>query len=175
MLQSEIRDNLLVDEQQLGGRLNQALQRQDRADFALLLAMLSPDVTDAPLFNPPEKQQEPEVDLRRRFGLMPAPRLYAEARDFARAASEAGTVQRKQGMSDVRLSQCLAPEPLVAYERQVAPEVLAGLTPLKQHKLRLSLAGKALAYEKIHETGEGFAVLDEIKQSTAGAAASDAA
>ena len=39
MLTHEIRNQLLVDELQLGNRLNQDIQTSDHADFALLLAM----------------------------------------------------------------------------------------------------------------------------------------
>ena len=48
MLEADIRQVYLVDELQLGQRLNQALQGGHQAEFALLLSMLSPDVTDAP-------------------------------------------------------------------------------------------------------------------------------
>lgn len=70
MLTHEIRNQLLVDELQLGNRLNQDIQTSDHADFALLLAMLSHDVTDNPEFSFSESKLK-EEDLRRKFNLLP--------------------------------------------------------------------------------------------------------
>ena len=66
MLTSEIRNELLVDELQLGTRLNNDIQAQNRADFALMLAMLSQDVRDNPIFATKENPQKKE-DLRAKF------------------------------------------------------------------------------------------------------------
>lgn len=70
MLTHEIRNQLLVDELQLGTRLNQDIQTSDHADFALLLAMLSHDVTDNPEFSSSESKLK-EEDLRKKFNLLP--------------------------------------------------------------------------------------------------------
>lgn len=70
MLTHEIRNQLLVDELQLGNRLNQDIQISDHADFALLLAMLSHDVTDNPEFSSSESKLK-EEDLRKKFNLLP--------------------------------------------------------------------------------------------------------
>lgn len=64
MLTHEIRNQLLVDELQLDNRLNQDIQTSDHADFALLLAMLSHDVTDNPEFSSSESKLK-EDDLRK--------------------------------------------------------------------------------------------------------------
>ena len=66
MLTPEIRNELLVDEMQLGQRLNEDVQTQNHADFALMLSMLSQDVTDQAIFSD-EKQKVKEVDLRAKF------------------------------------------------------------------------------------------------------------
>lgn len=66
MLTHEIRNQLLVDELQLGNRLNQDIQTSDHADFALLLAMLSHDVTDNPEFSSSEAKLK-EEDLRKKI------------------------------------------------------------------------------------------------------------
>lgn len=70
MLTHEIRNQLLVDELQLGNRLNQDIQISDHADFALLLAMLSHDVTDNPEFSSSESKLK-EENLRKKFNLLP--------------------------------------------------------------------------------------------------------
>ena len=163
MLTHEIRNQLLVDELQLGNRLNQDIQISDHADFALLLAMLSHDVTDNPEFSSSEAKLK-EEDLRKKFNLLPEQKKYAETSDFDRA--QAITEQfANYGMTQVFLSECLRAEPLVPFERTYSPEVFSELTPLKQEKLRRQMKGEALTYEKIHETGDGFDILDEINSS----------
>lgn len=160
MLTSDIRSEFLVDEMQLGTRLNEDIQSQNRADFALMLCMLSSDVKDHPLFND-EVRKDREVNLRAKFHLTEELRKYAETSDFDRAQALT-EMFASEGMTSVHLAQCLRAEPLVDFERTYAPEVFAELPPLKQQKLRHEMAGVKLSYEKIKETGDGFDILDEI-------------
>ena len=161
MLTEKIRNQMLVDEMQLGDRLNQDVQRADRADFALMLAMLSQDVTDHAEFDPSSEQETTEADLRARFGLPPAVKAYADEADFKRG-SAVSQLFNDDGINSVFLAHCLRSEPLVPFEHRLAPEVFAGLPPLKQQKLRLEYAGEKPAYEKLQEKGDGFGVLQEI-------------
>lgn len=120
MLTHEIRNQLLVDELQLGNRLNQDIQTSDHADFALLLAMLSHDVTDNPEFSSSEYKLK-EEDLRKNSTFCQS-KKYAETTDFDRA--QAITEQfANYGMTQVFLSECLRAEPLVPFERTYSPEV----------------------------------------------------
>ena len=84
MISKELRDVYLVDELQLGERLNKSLQEGDQTDFSLMLALLSPDVTDAAWTRGPDEGQAPE-DLREKFNLLPEERKYAEIDDFERS------------------------------------------------------------------------------------------
>ncbi len=163
MLTSAIRDQLLVDEMQLGTRLCEDVHNQNHADFALLLAMLSQDMLDNPLFNIEERIQK-EEDLRKKFSLLPEPKKYADHESFQRADSLTDAFA-EDGLRQVFLAECLHKEPLTPFERTYAPEVFAQLTPLKQEKLRREMKGAALTYEKIHESGDGFEVLSEINES----------
>ena len=163
MLTANIRNQLLVDEMQLGTRLNEDVHSSNFADFSLLLAMISQDMTDNPLYNTEEKISK-EVDLRKKFHLLPEEKKYAEAEDFDRASFITDAFA-EDGIRQVHLALCLKSEPLTPFERTYAPEVFGELTPLKQEKLRQEISGKKLTYEKIHETGDGFDVLDEINSS----------
>ena len=69
MLTSNIRNQYLVDEMQLGERLNKDVHAGNHADFSLMLAMLSHDLTDHPLYNP-IVTEEKEVNLRKKFHLL---------------------------------------------------------------------------------------------------------
>ncbi|MBO6257931.1 MAG: hypothetical protein J6M93_01115 [Succinivibrio sp.] len=164
MLADEIRSQMLVDELQLGERLNNDLQSCDRADFALLLSMLSQDITDHAEFCPEQEQKAKEPDLRRRFNLPPKQENYAKAEDFSRAALISDTFVA-EGLGGVFFAHCFKREPFVPFEHRLNPEVFAELTPLKQEKLRLEAREKVLEYQKIHESGEGFEVLSELTQS----------
>ncbi len=161
MLTEKIRNQMLVDEMQLGERLNHDVQSADRADFALMLAMLSQDVTDHAEFDPATEKETTEADQRARFNLPPAVKHYAEEHDFKRAA-EISELFSNDGINSVFLSHCLRHEPLVPFEHRLSPEVFAELSPLKQQKLRLEFAGEAPTYEKLQEKGDGFGVLEEL-------------
>ena len=154
MLTPEIRNELLVDEMQLGQRLNEDVQTQNHADFALMLSMLSQDVTDQAIFSD-EKQKVKEVDLRAKFKLPKEQKQYATASDFDRG-SEMTALFARDGFTSVFLAQ---------FDRDIKPEVFSQLAPLKQEKLRKVNQGKVLTYEKIHETGDGFDILDVINSS----------
>ena len=71
----------------------------------------------------------------------------------------------RDGFTSVFLAQCLCNEPLTQFDRDIKPEVFSQLAPLKQEKLRKVNQGKVLTYEKIHETGDGFDILDVINSS----------
>ncbi|MGN1281381.1 MAG: VC2046/SO_2500 family protein [Succinivibrio sp.] len=163
MLTHELRNELLVDELQLGQRLNEDIQNQNHADFALVLAMLSQDVTDFPEFYDKTSKVK-EEDLRRKFSLPPKSRDYAQSSDFSRA-DELTDQFATGGIRQVFLSDCLNRAPLVPFERTYSPEVFSELSPLKQEKLRRLMNGKSLSYEKVKETGDGFDILDEINTS----------
>ena len=72
MLPSAIREQWLVDEAQLGQRLNQDLQHGDRADFRLHLALLTDAVEEQPWFDPRQPAKGESRVWRSRFELPPA-------------------------------------------------------------------------------------------------------
>ncbi|MGN0893944.1 MAG: VC2046/SO_2500 family protein [Succinivibrio sp.] len=163
MLTHELRNELLVDELQLGQRLNEDIQNQNHADFALILAMLSQDVTDFPEFYDKTIVTR-EEDLRKKFSLPKEQKAYADRSDFLRA-DELTEHFATSGIRQVFFADCLNRAPLVPFEREYAPEVFSELSPLKQEKLRRIQSGQSLTYEKVKETGDGFDVLDEINTS----------
>ncbi len=168
MIAQELRDVYLVDELQLGQRLNESLHEGDQTDFNLMLAMLSPDVTDAAWTRGPDIGQAPE-DLRSKFCLLPEVRKYAQSDDFARGQDFADMIHDHEdaqvGQSQVFLAECLRQEPLVPFKRDLAPEVYAELAPLKKEKVRKQFAGEILQYETFQGRGQNMDVLAEIKHS----------
>ena len=81
MLPSAIREQWLVDEAQLGQRLNQDLQHGDRADFRLHLALLTDAVEEQPWFDPRQPAKGESRVWRSRFELPPATPLQGSAND----------------------------------------------------------------------------------------------
>lgn len=166
MLESKIRDIYLVDELQLGNRLNKSLQDHDRADFNLLLAMLSHDILDeACIDNNKISDNSDDENLRAKFEL-PAPQeKYAIEDDFERANALSETLHQ-EGQRAVFLMQCLKQEPLVPVKHDLQPEVYNQFTPLKQEKIRRYFDGQPVNYENnFKESKDNFLILDEIKES----------
>lgn len=166
MLEARIRDLYLVDELQLDQRLNQALQGGHQAEFALLLAMLSPDVTDAPLSADAKAPKQAELDLRKRFELPPAQPSYAGPADYVRSAAQS-EVLATQGLRQVFLGQCLQRDPLVPMKHDLSPEVYNDLPPLSQEKVRRAFAGEKVERLPLADSVGGFAVLGEIQEAAA--------
>ncbi|WP_409420535.1 VC2046/SO_2500 family protein [Pseudaeromonas sp. ZJS20] len=145
MLTETIRRHCLVDELQLGQDLNQALQGQRQADFALLLAMLSSDVQDQAWVADPPLPEAADDHWRDHFGL-PAQRPLA-AHDGSAAHALAMAEQLAEGgAAAVRLYDALCPEALVPGQFALGHGVWDNLTPLSRHKHGLARRGELLAH-----------------------------
>ncbi|KLV11309.1 hypothetical protein C9I92_11475 [Photobacterium ganghwense] len=101
----------LINEVQLGSQLNQAVETGRRADFALMLAMLSPDrLETVPVDTLPATEQT-EGDLRAYFELQPPRPLSASESCYENSARQAQAFH-DGGMADVRLLSGLSPTAL---------------------------------------------------------------
>jgi hypothetical protein len=154
--------SVLINEWQLQGQLNQALQHQHRADFALWLALLSPAAEELAPFYPP---QNPAVltaaDLYQQLAV-------PKARDFAMQTGDVAVLDRQQqgfvqsGLAQWRLLNLLAPAPTVVKHdaRKLSAEVLDNLSP---HSLR-HLQGQQLEPKIADATGL-YEVLEDMQLS----------
>ncbi len=162
MLPSAIRDRLLVDETQLGQRLNQDLRLGDRADFRLHLALLTDAVEEQPWFDDAPRATSGETSWRARFGLMPQASL-----DGAGDESETGAINERlqQGgsMADVRLWLALRSPPLVSKTPALAPDVYDNLSALGRERWQGRQAANPV---KVEPRGEApllmLPLLDEL-------------
>ncbi len=166
MLEGKLRDVMLVDELQLGPSLNHAVNSGSRAEFALLLAMLSDDVCDAPQFSDPIKPSPHKEDLRARFGLPPRQPCYAEEGDFKRAGDLSVSL-KDGGRAALDLLLCARQEPLCDRERALAPEVYSSLSPLVREKFELMKDSKAPQRVPLHNPGDGSGMVGETERSRA--------
>ncbi len=162
MLGEKLRESVLVDELQLGNRLNESVSSGDRADFQLLLSMLSSDVCDAPQFNRRILKNDPE-NLRDKFALGDVQRFYANKQDFSK-----GMVQSRllhdEGMCAVFFNDCLNRGSLCEYERKLSPEVYAELSALERRKFAvLNEESESSPSSEHEEHQDGFEILQEAE------------
>ncbi len=139
MLPSAVREQWLVDEAQLGQRLNQDLQHGDRADFRLHLALLTDAVEEQPWFDPRQPAKAESRVWRSRFELPPATPLQ-RSEDDAEAIGLNDRLQQGGSMVDVRLWLALRSPPLLGTPPALEPAVYDNLSPLGRERWRSKLA-----------------------------------
>ncbi|WP_223270299.1 VC2046/SO_2500 family protein [Colwellia sp. C1TZA3] len=115
MTLNALSNDILVHELQLGEQLNESVHHERRADFSLLLAMLTDDVRahsqfKLPLSQTPEKTTTAE-QLRKYFQLPDeAPLALKDITDIS-SYNQAGLIEKQQ-LEDLRLANILKPKPL---------------------------------------------------------------
>ncbi len=103
---------MIINEWQLNSKLNKSLQAEQRADFSLLLAFMSPCVDESAQFLTPQiSTVQPESNLYRQLGI-------ATGRDLVWQNSDADTLYRharalnESGLAQLKLCSYLIPPPL---------------------------------------------------------------
>ncbi|MFR9718429.1 VC2046/SO_2500 family protein [Aeromonas diversa] len=120
----------LIDERQLGSRLNLDLQHGDRADFRLWLSLLDERVEELPWLQRPTREQGDTRALRERFLLPPEQPLVDEG--AADLSPWGECLQQGGSMSDIRLALALQPQPLKGKSALLEPEVYHNLSARAQ-------------------------------------------
>ena len=110
-----ISNDILVHELQLGEQLNESVHSERRADFSLLLAMLTDDVRAHSQFKPPKTitptQASTSEQLRKRFQLPnEAPIALKDMQDL-QLFNQADLIESKR-LDHLRLINALSPNPL---------------------------------------------------------------
>ncbi|MDX5406984.1 MAG: hypothetical protein LPK11_08090 [Chromatiaceae bacterium] len=111
---------MVINEWQLDVKLNQALHQAHRADFALYLSLLSPEVEEAAQFYTPEPVVEPKTDrLRQQLGIdtSVARRFALQDGDLDRLRQHSVALNRG-GLSQLKLTSYLNPGPLTRFDEQ---------------------------------------------------------
>ena len=108
-------DDILINEIQLGNQLGQAVHRNQRGDFALMLSMMSQNVLDQAAFalpsDSPGADDMDEERLRQVLGLAAKP-VFAAGEESAMDAILLGVDLHTEGLTEVKLKGYLNPEPL---------------------------------------------------------------
>lgn len=111
---------MVINEWQLGVKLNQALHQTHRADFVLYLSLLSPEVNEAAQFYTPDPIKEPQLDrLRQQLGLdtSAARRFALQDGDLDRLLQHSVAL-RHGGIPQLKLTSYLNPGPLAQFDEQ---------------------------------------------------------
>ncbi|GHG70741.1 hypothetical protein GCM10010919_21490 [Alishewanella longhuensis] len=130
----------IVNEWQLDTKLNQALQQQHRADFALWLAVLSPAVNEmAAFYTPLPGVSEVEHNLYQRLAVR-------KSRSFALALHDSELMQKhsiaaQQSLAQLKLQSELNPAPWVWQDnaKKLDNQVFASLDSHCRRRLQGSL------------------------------------
>lgn len=158
MLPSTVRDRLLVDEAQLGQRLNQDLRQGDRADFRLHLALLTDAIEEQPWFDPKPAAEPQARAWRAHFGLPPQPSLQGGV-DEAGSCELNERLQQGGSMVDMQLWLALRSPPLVGKTPALDPAVYDNLSALGRERWQ----GKLASQPRGEEPSLMLPLLDELK------------
>ncbi|GIU49108.1 queD-like protein [Shewanella sairae] len=125
-------NSALVNESQLGTRLNHAIGSNRRGEFGLLLSLLSADARDMAQF---QTQSYKSTDLRAKFDL-PAPQKLLSQLDVDETCVNNSHVYQQAGATAFRLANVLQEEALVIRRNQALEmeEVLANCELVTRHR-----------------------------------------
>ncbi|GAA0782381.1 MULTISPECIES: VC2046/SO_2500 family protein [Pseudomonadati] len=104
-------ESLLINELQLGSRLNAAVEHQRRGEFALLLALLSADSSDMAQFQF-DKDLTINQKLYKKFEL-PQPQALVDDLSTSSQHKDNSLVFHSHGLRQFHLQQNLSPEAMV--------------------------------------------------------------
>ncbi|CAH0525490.1 VC2046/SO_2500 family protein [Vibrio hippocampi] len=101
----------LINELQCGSSLSQAVEQGRRADFSLLLSMLSQDCRETSTLETGDHQEITESELKAQLGIAEPQRLKAETSDYENSAKIANLFHQG-GLAGAKLQHYVKPEPL---------------------------------------------------------------
>ncbi|MBU1308392.1 MAG: hypothetical protein KKE30_02520 [Gammaproteobacteria bacterium] len=135
---------MVINEWQLHGKLNRALQSSQRADFAMYLAWLTPAVDESAEFCTPEAPIEhEEQNLRLRFAVQPA-RPFAQTETDIELMQQHSVALQDGGLAQLKLTTYLKPPPLSQYDdkSRLADELWQSLSLHSRRRLQQSIPAK---------------------------------
>ncbi|UJF20904.1 VC2046/SO_2500 family protein [Shewanella sp. OMA3-2] len=140
-------ESLLVNELQLGGRLNAAVENQRRGEFGLLLAMLSADSSDMAQFQF-DKDLTINQKLYKQFQLQQPQKLVDDLSSMTEHVNN-GAVFHSQGLRQFHLQQSLSPEAIVI--RGKHDDAMVQALGNSSHLVRTKYEGLDTHYEAVEE------------------------
>lgn len=149
---------MLINEWQTGVRLNNAIQQQQRSDFSLWLAFLSPAVDESAQFYTPDTQSARfQPDLYQQLSIQPA-RPFGYLAEDELALKQQAIAFQQGGAVALRLMHSLQGSPLVMEDNKhkLSDEVKSGLSlhtrrHLLQQKPEMMQADPTALYEILNQ------------------------
>lgn len=138
----QIDTDILINEHQTGGKLSQAVHEARRADFGLILAMMSQSVLDQAAFALPVDEVA-EIDnssdaLRARFQVSKPQPFAANDASMVEQAHEHSQLIHHSGLASQKLSHYLNPAPLTQFDdvKRIPDDVLGNCDLVVQQRLQ---------------------------------------
>lgn len=153
-------ERILNKEHQFGDTLAKSVAQDRRADFALCLAMLSPNALDFSEFHLPEseltEQDKSEDALKKELQIGPQQQTAPNTYDMTLGENNS-LLLHEQGLTELRLRNCLSPEPFHIRDdkKHIELAVIDNCEPTVQAKIFAQRAG-ALAIDKPKMDAAGF-------------------
>lgn len=153
----------IINEWQLDTKLNQALQQQHRADFALWLAVLSPAVNEmAAFYTPLARVAEVEHNLYQQLAVRKSRNFALESHDVELMQKQ--SVAAQQSLAQLKLQSELNPAPWVKQNnaKKLDNEVFSSLDSHSRRRLQGGLPERPAADETAL-----YEVLQQLNQQSA--------
>jgi len=136
-------DSVLTHELQLGEKLNHSVQQHRRADFSLMLAMLTDDVREYSQFRLPQTQSDtPKYDdhYYRKLFALPEPTNLAVNHRSQLAQFNQAELAQQQRFDDIRLRQALHAKPLAIRDdpHYIDDEIISNCSVHCQQRIKLA-------------------------------------
>lgn len=154
---TDIHNTLLVNDSQLGDRLNTAVSEGRRSDFGLLLALLSDDARDLPRIEP-DKDEQGQINWRQFFDLPATNPLYFDEQDNIRAPQLSALATGLQ-QDSLRLMLAMRAEPLRVSPDVLPYEVSSNLNPRTQARFN----GEQLNSYLPQEASRMLSIIESVK------------
>jgi hypothetical protein len=148
LINTSFKSQLLVEELQLGEQLNQCVHTDRRADFSLMLSMLTDDVLAHSQFSLPETEAQlketTDQTLRRYFELAEQAPLALENVDDIAKFEQAHLIEQEH-FASLQLENSLNPKPLAFRNnaKHVASSVLSNTSLYCQQRYKQSKEQKS--------------------------------
>ena len=139
MLTESVDSQILVHELQLGEQLNESVHSDRRADFSLLLAMLTDDVQSHSQFSLPKTVSDVKISndsvLRKEFELPEKAPLSIDENQTTSIFNQSALIQ-SNNLAELHLSNVLSPKPLAFRDdkKHITQQVLSNTSLYCQKK-----------------------------------------
>lgn len=159
MLIDDIKNEILINELQLGEKLNHCVHHKERSQFSLLLAMLTDDVEAHSQFFLPKTEQAPhqsnENQLRKKFNLPDKQAFAIEDLSQVNAFNQAKLIKDNR-LTELYLINALKPNPLAFRDNKqfIEKDIMENTSLYCQKKHESENCGKSYAQSRLNFKGD---------------------